>query len=385
MALLIQDGRRGGHLKWTAEAIQRKAADGAIISTFCTPRVPRPRQRDAAAAVEALGNSEVILDPMTHARLLSGTNKLEDYETWGLWGASGVGLNNNSRRIEHVERVFERQSELGLPRLAPTLAVGSASSAEADQALETARIARGLDRQCYQSFVGTVDLFASGAALDAHVGRLAGLRANTWMITLVHPASTNIVGDLAAATTALSGWLRTIHSLSSRSRIIVQNVDFLGLLAAAAGADTVGSGWDRSMKVFDSGSYQLSSGSPRIPASYVTQKGLLGVLRRTLADDIQRLDPQRAEALRGGPMPATDAHQRVHHLQTVRSLVADVYQIRNQVDSVAILRNIYQEALNEYSWIDDQIPGIVPVADRDVWVGNPLRALEEYAKGEGIW
>ncbi|MGW1708257.1 hypothetical protein ACWCP8_22725 [Streptomyces sp. NPDC002206] len=332
-----------------------------------------------------MGSAEVILDPMTHARLLAGTNKLEDYETWGLWGSSGIGLNTTTRRIEHVERVFGRQSELGLPRLSPTLAVGAANSAEADQAVETARVARGIDRDCYQSFVGTLDLFASGAALDAYVGRLAGLRASTWVVTLIPTASTNLVGDLAASTAALAGWLRTIHSLSARSRVIVQNCDFIGLLAAAAGADTVGSGWDRSMKVFDSGSYQLSSGSPRIPASYVTQKMLLAVLRRSLADDIQRLDPQRAEVLRGGRMPLNEAHQRVHHLRAIRDLVSDIYQFRNRADSVAILRNLYEDALREYSWLDSQIPGLITSADKETWVNAPLRALSEYSKAEGIW
>lgn len=385
MAVLIQDGRRSGHLKWTREAIQRRCADGAVISTFCTPRVPRPRQRDAAAVVEALGNAEVLLDPMTHARLMSGTNKLEDYDTWSLWGNSGVGLDTTARRLEHVERVFSRQSELGVPALAPTLALTSGRSTEADHAVDTARVARGLDRECYQSLVGNVDFFASGTDLDAHVGRLAGLRARTWVLTLVPASSPNLVADLAASTAALAGWLRTIHSLSVRSRVIVQNADFLGLLAAAAGADTVGSGWDRSMKVFDTSSYQVASPAPRRPASYVTQRGLIAVLRRTIADDIQRLDSSRAQELRGGPMPSDDAHQRVHHLRVIRELVSEVYQMHGHEEAVSILRTIYEDALENYSWVDAQVPGLIPASERDAWVNSPLAALEEYAKAEGIW
>ncbi|WP_329313692.1 hypothetical protein [Streptomyces sp. NBC_01262] len=385
MALLIQDGRRSGHLKWTTEAVQRRCADGAIISAFCTPRIPRPRQRDAGAVVEALGNAEVLFDPMTHARLMSGSNKLEDYDTWGLWGNSGIGLDNTTRRLEHVERVFNRQSELGVPSLAPTLTVSSGRSTEADHAIETARVARGLDRQCYQSLAGTVDFFASGTDLDAYVGRLAGLRASTWVVTLVPAASTNLVADLAASTAGLVGWLRTIHSLSFRSRVIAQNADFLGLLAAAAGADTVGSGWDRSMKIFDSSSYQLSTPAPRRPASYVTQRGLAAVLRRTIADDIQRLDPNRAQELRGGPMPADDGQQRVHHLRVVRELVSDVYRIHDQQDSVLTLRGLYETALGNYDWLNSQVPGLVSASERDSWVNHPLRALESYAKAEGIW
>lgn len=384
MALLIQDGRRSGHLKWTVEAVQRRCADGAIISTFCTPRIPRPRQRDAAAVVEALGSAEVLLDPMTHARLLSGTNKVEDYDTWSLWGNSGVGLDTTARRLEHIERVFRHQSDLGLPKLAPTLAVTSGRSTEADHAVETARVARGLDRSCYQSLVGTTDFFASGTDLDAHVGRLAGLRAGTWVVTLVPAASTNLLADLAASTSALTGWLRTIHSLSVRSRVIVQNADFLGLLAAAAGADTVGSGWDRSMKIFDASSYQVSTPAPRRPASYVTQRGLVAVLRRSIADDIQRLDPSRAQELRGGPMPLDDAHQRVHHLRIIKEFVSDVYQLHGHEEAVSILRTIYRDALDGYRWLDSQVAGLVSASERDTWVNHPFQALEEYAKAEGI-
>ncbi|MFJ5017020.1 hypothetical protein [Streptomyces griseoluteus] len=167
--------------------------------------------------------------------------------------------------------------------------------------------------------------------------------------------------------------------------MIVQNADFLGLLAAAAGADTVGSGWDRSMKVFDASSYQVASPAPRRPASYVTQRGLAAILKRSIADDIQRLDPGRAQELRGGPMPSDDAHQRVHHLRVIRDLVSEVYRIRGQEESVSLLRAIYGDALENYAWLDSQVPGLVSTSERDAWVNYPLMALEEYAKVEGIW
>ncbi len=386
MSVLIQDGRRSGHLKWATEAIQRNCADGAIINSFCTPRIPLTRQRDASAVVAALGDrSEVIFDPMTHARLMNGTNRTDLYQTWGLWGSAGVGLDTTERRLEHVERVFLRQDELQLPKLAPSLALNSSRSVEADQAIETARVARGLDRGCYQTLVGTASFFASGADLDAYVGRLAGLRASTWVLTFVPDSSPNLVADLAASTQSLVGWLRTIHSLSVRSRVIVQNCDFLGLLAAAAGADTVGSGWDRGMKVFDVGGYQVSTPTPRRPASYVTQKGLVAVLRRSIADDIQRLDSDVAEELRGGPMPGDDARQRLHHLRAIRDLVADVFRINDRRESVSILRGIYVSAKGNYDWLDKQIPSLISSTDKDTWLNHPLSALEGYAKAERIW
>jgi hypothetical protein len=39
MALLIQDGRRGGHLRWATDAVASGVAGGVVISPFHTPRV----------------------------------------------------------------------------------------------------------------------------------------------------------------------------------------------------------------------------------------------------------------------------------------------------------------------------------------------------------
>jgi hypothetical protein len=67
MSVLIQDGRRGGHLRWATQAIGAGIADGVLLSPFHTPRVAVPRHyagSKVADDVRAAGG-EVIFDPCT--------------------------------------------------------------------------------------------------------------------------------------------------------------------------------------------------------------------------------------------------------------------------------------------------------------------------------
>lgn len=46
--VLIHDGRRSGHRKWSVEAIAGGHADGIILTPFATPRISAPRNPSAA-------------------------------------------------------------------------------------------------------------------------------------------------------------------------------------------------------------------------------------------------------------------------------------------------------------------------------------------------
>lgn len=141
------------------------------------------------------------------------------------------------------------------------------------------------------------------------------------MLTVVNDIVADNIPDLAD-TEAFAGLLRTVHSLSQRSRVILCHADLAGLPAVAAGASDVGGGWDRGMRFFDRESFRLSSPGIRIPASYVTQGGLGAVLRRDTGDAMTRLLGEPGAApLRGGPMPVNDAAERTHHLRQLNTLV----------------------------------------------------------------
>ena len=384
--VLIHDGRRIGHRKWCVDAITGGSADGVVLNPFATPRVAEPRHPSASDLAQAVrgAKGEVVFDAMTHALFLPSTNKRDFYEAWELWGPAGANLEGAAHRLAHVERVFDRQSQVGAPHLAPTLQLQSPHSPNAYVARDLARVARGLDKDCWQSLVGTRSFWSSGPHLDAYVGSLAALRAPVWMITVANELVVDHVPDLTD-TAAFAGLCRTVHSLSLRSRVIVAYGDFAGLPAVAAGADTVGSGWDRAQRTFDPLAFRVDSDPGiRIPASYVTQGGLNSLLRRDTAEAIERWDAARARTIRGGPMPPSDQAQRMHHLLQLRSAVQQIIAAGSRQARVGELRNRYRAAVSDYDSLIADLRPVVREADKTAWAANPASALDAYATSEGL-
>ncbi|MGA1827106.1 hypothetical protein [Microbacterium sp.] len=384
--VLIHDGRRIGHRSWTVDAVRGGHAAGAILTPFSTPRISKPRHpnvREVADDVRAVGG-EVLFDVMTHARQLPTTNRTDFYDEWELWGGSGRGLDTPAMRLEHVERVFGYQVGLGVPLLTPTLVLSSPTSPEANQVLETATLARGLDPSAWQSLAGTHSFWAGGPELDAFVGTLAGLRATTWVLTLANQVLIDGVPDFSNSE-AHVGLARTIHSLSLRSRVILAYSDYAGLPAIAAGADTLGSGWDRGQRCFDPQTFRVDSNpGPRIPASYVTQGGLHAVLRRDMAEAVERWNPARASAIRGGPMPPSDNIERAHHLSQLSEVVRAVAAITDRQDRVANMRARYGTAADAFEEIMQNVPRVVRQQDKRAWCEDPDGIVAAYAEAEGL-
>jgi hypothetical protein len=384
--VLIHDGRRTGHLGWCERAIASGAANGVFMSAFSTPRVAVPRSPSAdlfADGIRAV-NGEVIFDAESHAKLLSGSNKTEHYDTWELWGPAGEGLDSPNRQLQHLERVFQRQAGLGAPRLAPTIALDSPGSIEAGYALQTAAVARGLFGEAWQTIVGSRTFWRSGFLLDEHIGKLVALESPVWVVTVSNEMVMGPAPDLVD-TDAFSGLLRSIHSLSERSRVILTRSDFSGLLGVAAGADSIGAGWDRAMRTFDPLSFHRASDAGiRIPASYVTQGAMLAVLRRDTADAIERLDPALAARLRGGSMPPSEGAEREHHLASLSGKLRDLSSLSTRGDKVQSLRDSYTAAAYAFDDLIARIPGSVRGADKKTWHDQQLAVLESYASAEGL-
>lgn len=384
--VLIHDGRRIGHRKWCVDALTLGYADGVVMTPFSTPRVAEPRHPSATELAESVRTvgGEIIFDAMTHAAMLPGSNKFDFYDAWELWGPEGMDLNGPARHLAHVERVFERQGQIGAPHLAPTLQLKSPQSSDAYQARDLARVAHGLDRDTWQSLVGTRSFWASGATLDAYVGGLAALRSPVWVLTVANELVLDHVPDLANID-AFAGLCRTVHSLSKRSRVIVAYSDFGGLPAVAAGADTLGSGWDRGQRTFDPLAFRVDSDPGiRIPASYVTQGGLNSVLRRDTADAIERWDTTEARRIRGGQMPPSDQAQRLHHLQQLRSTVTAIHSAGSRKTRVDDLRARYRTAMSDYDRLIAALRPSVRESDKIAWAANQSAVLEAYAASEGL-
>lgn len=385
--VLIHDGRRPGHRKWLVEAISSGHASGGFLTPFSSPRVTQPRHPSAhevAQSIEKAGG-EVIFDPMTHARLLSGTNRLDFYDNWDLWGSTGPDLSTPAAQLDHIERVFARQDTLQSVRLGPTINLKSPSGLDAARALSLAERTARLDTQAWQAVAGTRDFWASGAALDAHVGALAALRSPAWVLTITNDLVVDNTPDFSR-TDSFVGLYRTVVSLSLRSRVILAYSDYSGLPAIAAGADSVGSGWDRGQRTFDPLSFHEDSDPGiRIPASYVTQGDLNAVLRRDAADAIARWNSRRARAIRGGAMPASDNEERMHHLARLTEAVDDVHSAGAGLrPRVGALRGRYDTARATFDELLSAIPGTFRPAIRSTWCDAPRTALDSFAATEGV-
>ncbi|WP_375017097.1 hypothetical protein [Actinomadura sp. 21ATH] len=138
------------------------------------------------------------------------------------------------------------------------------------------------------------------------------------------------------------------------------------------------------MRCFDPAAYQQSSPAIRIPASYVTQHGLVAVLRRTIADDIERLNPELASQLRHGAMPADDTRERWHHLRMLRELVDEIAMEGQRRAKVAALRRRYEAAQHQFNELTGQVR-LMGRSDREMWIDAPYRALQQYAEAENLW
>ena len=383
----IHDGRRSGHHSWAVNAVNAGAAAGVVISPFSSPRFTIPRYASGSdfAAMIRGASGDVVFDAMTHARLLPGSNRTDLYDSWELWGTAGIGLDTAIRRQQHIERVFAMQSLLSAPHLAPTVSITVPSATLAHEALEVGWLARGIDESCWQSLAATKAFWKSGPLLDAHIGSLVELRSPVWVVTVTNEMVLDQAPDLSDHD-AFEGLLRTIHSLSQRSRVILSYSDFSGLLGIAAGADTVGAGWDRAMRTFDPASFHVDSDAGiRIPASYVTQQGLLAVLRRDAAEAIERWNPAEALGLRGGPIPPSDQAERMHHLARLSGLVDRLNSFADKRSRIADARLMYETAMSDFDAVIGAVGPAVKTADKNGWTVNHHAILRGYATAEGLW
>lgn len=382
--VVIHDGWRIAHRKWCTDAIGSGIADGVILSPYSTPRISVPRHpsaREIAGDVRGM-NGEVIFDATTHARFLPGVNRTDFYNAWELWGPDGASLQTAQQRLTHIDRVFRHQDLIGAPRLAPTIQLASPRAGDSYAALDLATIAKGLDAHCWQSLVGTRAFWSSGAALDAYVGSLAALRAPTWVLTVANEIVVDHTPNMVDVA-AFAGLCRTIHSLSMRSRVILAHADYTGLVGIAAGADTVGSGWDRAQKTFDPTAFRVDSDPGiRIPASYVTQGTLNAVLRRDTAEAIERWSLQRAQVIRGGDMPPSDQTQRMHHLMQLRNAVAEIAATTQRAARISRLRERYRIATEVFDVLIGALSPVVKDQDKQTWASLPAAVLEAYAQEE---
>jgi|SRR5665647_143311 len=344
MSVLIEDSPRN-IVDWICESVDAKIASGTIVTPWASPWLShpnlKPRAVDRVQELQGRG-VPVLFDPMTHALQMSGVGDFRFYDEYDLWGGPRGDLSDAVLREEHVARVFEVQQSLAVRHLAPTELLHTGLSNASARALELAREAVRLDPKCVVGVAGTMPFWASGGALDAHVGALASLTPAEWVVTVVH--SDKAIPPHFSAEGA-HGLCRTVRALSELGPVHVSHGDFGGLPAIAAGATSVGSGWDFRQRRCSYVDYAARPGGVGGGGGWnhrPTLAGLLGTLLLNEATVVESRDVALVSRLGGLPAAPAPRPTYDHHMTV---LTAAVETLRSESD----LRRRYELLTRMYS------------------------------------
>ncbi|BDT85486.1 MULTISPECIES: hypothetical protein [Nocardia] len=389
MTILLHDGRRNGHLSWLKDALAEGVADGAILSPFTTPPTPIPRNPSASDVVTQLRENvplfnpdpEILFDSTTWAATLPGTDQWDFYDQWPLWPRHGRGdLSDAGAIADHVRAVFAIQAGLGVPYLAPTVCVSSPIGPEAELARDLAAESKRQQPKSILTISGTNSFWRAGPTLDTYIGRLARLRAPAFYIVPVRDR-TAYPTDLTDPD-AIAGWLRTIRSLTIRSRVIAAYTDHLGIVSAVAGADTVGTGWDQGQRTCSPESFRGTEGGGK-NVNYSPHPGLLARFTVTAARALQDLAPTFSEAMRwDAPIPNDMRQHRIQHLGFLQEQMRTVLVSKLHADRVAIVQRMFTGAA--LAWEHTVALGSQEVGRKQqtAWLDGLRSGFDTYVRAE---
>lgn len=379
MSILIEDSPRN-LLAWITEAISTDIASGAVITPFASPWIDKKHRRGARQMADGIRycGGEVWFDAETHAFQMAGVGDLRYYEEYSLWSGTVGDVSTPDSRREHLRRVFEVQDTLGARHLAPTILLHHGESDTSLRALDFAREAIEEDPNTWLSVVGTAPFWASGSALDSHIGALAQLEPRGWFLTVARPISTVPV---EASAEEVYGLCRTSRALSEYAPVHIPYGDLAALPAIAAGASSVGSGWDLRQRVCAFTNYAARGENSGGGGWYErpTLKGLVGSLKPNEADILSRRDSDLA--IRLGPLPPPGPKEAfLNHINVLYGLISDVTALDTHEERYHSLMKTYTDAISEWPRVASLTNS--PLSHPD-WIDAFMTGLALYGQEEG--
>jgi hypothetical protein len=382
MTILIEDSPRNLP-GWITEAASRSSCSGAVMTPFATPWVHHSGAGQKASLrprAERMRNEGVPVwfDPTTHALQMSGVGDFRYYNEYELWGGPRGDLTTSAYREEHVRKVFAIQDLIGSQHLAPTILLHTGLSTSSEQALSVAREAISQDPRCWLSISGTSPFWASGAALDAHIGALAELEPAGWFLTAVRPLS---VIPVKVDAEEIHGMCRTTRALSEYGRVHISHGDFAALPAVAAGALSIGSGWDKRQRVCSYTDYAARSDGSGGGGWYerATILSLLGSLSTNETAILDSRDRSLAELLGGIPAPGAK-ESYLHHVFTLSGVVFALCREHSE-------RARYDALVTRYTAANTAWDTVASLTNCDYsakeWVTPLAEGLQRYGATEG--
>jgi len=378
MSIWVEDTARNVLAVWAGEAYAQASVEAAVLSPFCTPKKQDWKQ-SAEQTIQRLQDAglKVWFDAETHALQMPAVGFFRYYNSWNLWsGAVGV-LGTESDMRDHVKRVFATQDALGVPHLGPTMLLHAAQSATSQSALDLSRIAKEEDPNCWLSVAGDPTFWGSGALLDGHVGALAQLAPQGWFLTVCRPLA---MVPVPAIPSEVFGVCRTARALSENARVHVSHGDYAALPAVAAGAHSLGTGWDVRQKVSAYSSYAApepeSEGGQWF--SQASHQGLLSFLVRGDAQALATSDPALSARLVPGAVPPGPKDAWLHHAAVLKD-VSRSLEVSHE-EAFQRLKGAYETASTEWG----VVAGTLNIASqRDAWISPLLAGLLAYGQAEG--
>ena len=385
MTTLVEDSPRPFQVGWITEASTAGTAAGTVINPWASPY----GHRGGSGNKPGIGHRtdefrdagiRYWFDPATHVLQMTGAGDYRYYSEYSLWGGPPGDLTQAAYRDEHVRRVFRVQDEVGAPRLAPAPLLPSGLNNLSTLALDTSRAAMDRDASTALTIAGTATFWGDGNDLDAHIGALAALAPCGWFITFVQPDN-NLPPQLTA--NEVFGLCRTVRALSEYSVVHISHGDLAGLPAVAAGAATLGTGWDKRQRVMSYTDYAPRPTNGSGVASWYerpTLAGLLGTLSNRDGQLLGQQDPALASRLGGLPIapgPRTSFLQHVGVLHGVASAIATSTDYESRF---RVLDQMYTAARANWA----ALRASTGISDRSSnWITPLQDGLRLYARSEG--
>lgn len=384
MSVLIEDSPRTFLAGWISDSVAKGIASGAVITPWATAWLPpsgrgkKPRALDRVTELQASG-VETWFDPTTHALQMGDVGDYRFYDEYDLWTGPRGDLSNQAYVEGHVDRVFDVQDTLNVRHVAPTVLLHAALDNTSVQALDLAKEAIRRDPNCYLSIAGTSPFWSGGRALDAHIGALATLQPGGWFLTVVRTA---ISLPVAASVEEIHGLCRSTRALSEDAPVHISHGDLAGLPAVAAGATSVGSGWDQRQRACCYGDYSERDPDPAGGGSWFKRPTLQGLLGLIMPNEALVLASRDANLVtRLGGLPAPGAREVFdHHLTVLTSIIGSLQTISNPQQKYRELIRLYQTARAEWPFVQAHTNSAYGAAQ---WIDPFVAGLTRYGATEG--
>lgn len=382
MSILIHDTARNTMASWTSRAVIAGHARGGVLSPFSSPVSGTGYKPDASVTVQKIRDNggEIWFDAATHALDMPDVGDFRYYDEWDLWSAGRGSLGTEPQIRDHVRRVFAIQTEMSAPLLAPTRLLHSAQSSTSQHAYEIARIAmeEGSGRDVWVSVVGDTHFWSAGNELDAHMGLLDQLEPAGWLFTVARPQNS---WPSVVSPTEVAGLMRTVFALSKEYEVIIGHGDLQALPAVAAGATTVGTGWDVRQRICAYPDYASRDGGSDGGQWFQrrTLEILLGALMPNEYSVLLDQDLSRAERLTQGIIATGPGNVFSHHARTLTSIIEELNLLTGKA-RVDRYRDRLQAARAE--WVEVQrITGCTSAASQ--WIDPLLAGVDQFVVDEG--